>query len=402
MPISVTRAQPLKLPDAPTGYDKRDQDHTRRLIELAFGQFAAAIQQTSVQVAGTKPVPQAWTPSSPIIGQIVGLGVTQPAYFQLLNPISAKKFVVIYRVAPWGPDGATTLAARWRITSQPLNLDAQGSPVSGNLMRMDETDVTAITSSFRTVNTASTINPISTLPAAIGAVVPIAGPGVGTYNRYLDVDTEIISLDAQPIVLAPGDAFEFENTDVGASRTNGLFVMFDELTGPTLTNVALNEVWRPISSIMGGVFTAAGNLATVQLLNPIISPNLLRVTGIRMLNSIAATARCFMRRTSSPLHMGGTVSVGSVRRLDGRDHAPIYGIVQGCTQPVEGTGNLYPETVSFYADRPGLTSGEGLWTGPVRPFSAPIFLRPGSAIEMQAADTSSGLYGDFIWDEVPA
>src|ERR1700752_4146200 len=118
MPISITRAQPLKLPDAPPGDDKRDQDHTRRLIELAFGQFAAAIQQTSVQVAGTQPVPRLWTPSSPIIGQIVGLGVTTPAYFQLLNPVSAKKYVVIYRVAPWGPDGPTTLAARWRITSQ--------------------------------------------------------------------------------------------------------------------------------------------------------------------------------------------------------------------------------------------------------------------------------------------
>jgi len=44
---TTTQATPLKLPQAPTAYEQRDQDHTRRLIELTFNQIARSVQMAS-------------------------------------------------------------------------------------------------------------------------------------------------------------------------------------------------------------------------------------------------------------------------------------------------------------------------------------------------------------------
>lgn len=45
--INTTKSTSLKLPTSPDGYDRRDQDLTRRLIESAFATFSLGIQQSS-------------------------------------------------------------------------------------------------------------------------------------------------------------------------------------------------------------------------------------------------------------------------------------------------------------------------------------------------------------------
>ena len=82
MAIGVTQATPLKLPEAPGKYDKRDQDHTRRLIEMAFGQFAASIQATSVAIQTPVVSPKDWVPVSPIMGEVLDLAVGTPTMYQ--------------------------------------------------------------------------------------------------------------------------------------------------------------------------------------------------------------------------------------------------------------------------------------------------------------------------------
>src|SRR6266487_1404644 len=396
MAIGVTQATPLKLPEAPGKYDKRDQDHTRRLIEMAFGQFAASIQATSVAIQTPVLSPKDWVPVSPIMGEVLDLPVATPTLYQLLNPVSAKKNVVIYRFAVVDPDNATAADTRWRVTSSPVNLDLNGTPVAGTLVRMDETDATAITSSLRKVNMAVAL----VLPAAAanGIYHPI-NTGGGAYNqRWQD---EVISSMTQPIVLAPGDALEMTNGDTGGTRTNGMFIVFDEIPlTSAMPSVNVTDPTRPISSIMGGIKVPFGNQALVQLLNPIISSKRLRVLATRFSNDSSATARWRMRRTRSPLHMGGTIVQGLVRALDGRNKGSVSGILQGCSAPLEGTGFLFPETDCFYADRPGNVSTESNWTGPIQPFSSPIYLGPGMALELQAPDTSNDIYANFLWDEI--
>jgi hypothetical protein len=397
MAIGVTQATPLKLPEAPGKYDKRDQDHTRRLIELAFGQFAASIQATSVAIQTPIVTPKDWVPVSPIMGEVVDLAVATPTFYQLLNPISAKKYVIVYRFSIEGPDSATSHDTLWRVTSSPVNLDANGSPVAGTLVRMDENDVTAITSSLRKVNMAVT----TVLPAlaANGDYRPVNSSSAAYSSRFQD---DIISPMTQPIVLAPGDALEMTNGDVGGVRTNGMMVVFDEIPlTSAFPAVNSSDTFRPISSVMSAVRVAAGNLATIQLLNPIISPKRLRVLVTRLTaDGFSVTTRWRMRRTRTPLHMGGTIVTGALRAIDGRNKGPIYGILQACTAPAEGTGNLFPESDSFYFDRAGGQSAEANWTGPLEPFTGPIYLGAGMALELQSTDSTVGLYGNFLWDEV--
>lgn len=45
--VNTTKSTSLKLPTSPDGYDRRDQDLTRRLIESAFATFSLGIQQSS-------------------------------------------------------------------------------------------------------------------------------------------------------------------------------------------------------------------------------------------------------------------------------------------------------------------------------------------------------------------
>ena len=98
--------------------------------------------------------------------------------------------------------------------------------------------------------------------------------------------------------------------------------------------------------------------------------------------------------------MSANTIVGVTKHVNAYSSASIYGIVQSTTQPVEGTGAQWADTDSFFYDKSGASSSFGFPLELVNRRSFPIFLNPGSAIEFQSGDTSTVMYGIFVWDEV--
>jgi hypothetical protein len=154
-----------------------------------------------------------------------------------------------------------------------------------------------------------------------------------------------------------------------------------------------------INAIMGGVFVGTGNVNFAQLLNPSYSPKVLRVKSIRVWGDVSNT-RMRVRKTREPLHVSANPSADVTKFADGTVADSIYGQVNSSTQPLEGTGNQWLEADSFWFDKMGVVSGTGELQTVLASGGAPIYLKPGSAIEVQPGDTVTNLFVDFIWDEV--
>jgi hypothetical protein len=392
--VRLPRAIPIKLPQAPKEYDKGDQDRTRRLIETLLSSAGLSVSSLGQRVAGRQRLPQTWTPISPIHGTVLGISGANPILVQVLNPVSANKFVVIYvaRVIKHNTNSASSA----QITSSPRVIPGASN---AGLAHLDERDSSTITTTL-----ASQVANPSGAPGAAMFVENGIVPN-GPYNEGLqDIRDSHDLAEQQPIVLLPGQALEFgtpgNNSDNGNGK--GLYVVLDELAASAvLPHSTLDESNRPISSIMGGIASLIGSAAraTVQLLNPPTSNATLRVTEILFFTSGTST-RARARITTEPLHMGLTAQLGAPHRLNSSDTDPILGIVQASQAPSEGSDNLWDETQSFWYDKCSASAAVGPFTHILKPGAGPMFVRPGSAIEFQTGINSDLIYAVFIWDEI--
>jgi hypothetical protein len=387
--MALPQAMPIKLPQAPQQYDKRDQDHTRRLIELLLAQTGLGISSLGEAITVTPASPRVWTPQSPIIASTAIAMVTNSALIQLLNPPGSQRNIVIYELYCLATQSQIT--QRMRITSQPFNLSAVSpSPT----MRMDERDATSV------IGLLKATQGVSAFATGQSQWVdqPLGNPSTTQYKQIAIISQS--ELGDQPIVLAPGQAVEFTEGTTGTGPTFGLFVVWDEIsTGVPLPVSNADNPTNIINAVMGSAFVATGNRNFAQLLNPSYSPKVLRVKSIRVWGDVSNT-RCLIRKTREPLHVSANPSASIVKFADGTSADSIYGQVNSSTQPLEGTGAQWTEADSFWFDKFGVVSGTGALQQVLLPLNAPIFLKPGSAIEVQPGDTVTNLFANFIWDEI--
>jgi hypothetical protein len=374
--MALPQAMPIKLPQAPQQYDKRDQDHTRRLIELLLAQTGLGISSLGEAITITPAVPRVWTPQSPIVASAVITMVSNSAAVQLLNPPTSQRNVVIYEL--WFAATGSQITQRMRMTSQPMNFSAL-SPLA--TMRMDERDATSV---LATLKASSSVVAFATGQSQFLAQ-PLGNPSTTQYKP-----TAIISQSErgdQPIVLVPGQAVELTEGTTGAGPTFGAFIVWDEIsTGVALPVASADDPRNYINAIMGGVFVGTGNVNFAQLLNPSYSPKVLRVKSIRVWGDVSNT-RMRVRKTREPLHVSANPSADVTKFADGTVADSIYGQVNSSTQPLEGTGNQWLEADSFWFDKMGVVSGTGELQTVLASGGAPIYLKPGSAIEVQPGDT---------------
>lgn len=387
--MALPQAMPIKLPQAPEKYDKRDQDHTRRLIELLLAQTGLGISSLGEAITVVPATPRIWTPVSPIVASAAIAMVSNSALIQLLNPPTSQRNIVIYELYCLATQNQIT--QRMRITSQPFNLSAV-SPAP--TMRLDERDATSV---LGQLNATQGVTAFATGQSQ-WVDQPLGNPSTTQYRQIAILSQS--ELGDQPIMLVPGQAIEFTEGTTGAGPTFGLFAIWDEIsTALPLPASAQDVPTNLINSIMGAAFVATGNRNFAQLLNPSYSPKVLRVKSIRVWGDVANT-RALIRKTREPLHVSANPSASIVKHADGTSTDSIYGQVNSSTQPLEGTGAQWADTESFWADKFGVISGTGSLHQVLSPQGAPIYLKPGSAIEIQPGDTVTNLFANFIWDEI--
>ncbi len=386
---------PIKLPEAPAAYDKEDQDRTRRLIERAFGQYGFGIARLGDMINPTAQ-DQDFSPVSPIQGTVVALGTASfAAMCQLLNPAGSNKLVVVYHAEIDYDSGLTPAANIMRVTENPVTI-ALGN--TGFLQHCDERDTATIT---------------STLLGGTGGINFVRGTGsweMSIANRAArpapDRPYQIIREGEMPLILLPGQALEISNVRVATDSFQMLHVVFDELdlgasvgqnlasfTGPRSSCVGFTETQDTISSLIN-------TLMVVQLYNP--GPSLLKVTGLYLVPLTSATGVLTrVRRTSEPLVLGGTVTTVPVRRLDRRSTVPVTAQLK-----ISNNGGTVVFPNSFFFDLINTGQSPLPWTVRIQNvFSAPIYVKPGSAIEVAAIAASSAQGGcpmsvGFLWDEI--
>lgn len=387
--VRLPRAIPIKLPQAPEEYDKADQDRTRRLIETLLSSAGLSVSSLGTAITTGAHLGRVWTPQSPIIASAAVAMTSNSSLIQLANPATSQRNIIIYELYCLATQNQIT--QRMRITSQPFNLTAI-SPLA--TMRMDERDATSVLGTLKASS--------SVLAFPTGQAQWIDQP-LGNTSPTVYKQIAIISqseLGDQPIVLRPGEAIEFTEGTTGAGPTFGLMAVWDELsTAIPLPRTTDNTPVNFIDAIMGAAFVAPGNFNFVQLLNPSYSPKVLRVKSIRLWGDVSNT-RARVRKTREPLHVSANPSTSVVKFANGLSADSIYGQVNSSTQPLEGTGSLWTEADSFWFDKFGVTSATGALQQVLLPLSAPMYLKPGSAIEVQPGDASTNLFVNFVWDEV--
>jgi hypothetical protein len=162
----------------------------------------------------------------------------------------------------------------------------------------------------------------------------------------------------------------------------------------------------PTSVIHGTVQTAgdATHGPFIQLLNPGGSGVNLFVYELRIAVDIASgTSRIRVRRTASPMTLGGTQTTGTIEHRDSRNVAAIKATLIGCTAV---SGTLFTEAVSAWFDKIPAAGGSGVepYHGKVLiPQTFPWIVVPGSAIEIANPDASATnfLRAFPVWDELP-
>lgn len=165
------------------------------------------------------------------------------------------------------------------------------------------------------------------------------------------------------------------------------------------------DVRIPLSAIHGMVNTAgdATHGPYIQLLNPGGSGVKLVIYELRLgCTKPTGTNRHRLRRTASPLTLGGTTTTATLFRRDETNAAAIVATLKGCTAVV---GTIQTEAQSFWYDRISTDA-----TAPYQelhlltPLCFPITVVAGSAIEFVDPDVAAAnnirLYA--VWDELPA
>lgn len=239
---STTKASPLKLPVAPEKYDKRDQDHTRRLIELALIQFGLQMQQSSggdPEVGGGQDQltdPNAITEFatvSPVHGSVMTTGSATPSapFIQLKNPSNSGRIVLLYEVQV--SNDSVGGRVYWRYTRTPTDLSGGGAAITtGFAEHRDENDVTAIFAELKGTTNAlayfaeSTDSQFTSEMTQMGGNPEARETIMIASNTY---ETDWFVPNLHPIILLPGMAWEMTATTTGAAIALRAFPLWDEI-----------------------------------------------------------------------------------------------------------------------------------------------------------------------------
>lgn len=219
--LLTTKASALKLPKTPTNWKdhERDEDHTRRLIELAFGQLSLMLQQAS---GGDPKIGGAgaggFFPKSGIFGEVKIVGASSKVpYIQLINPVSSGVLVKVYELYVSFPLISANGFGDMKRTSSPITLS---SPTLANSIRLDEQDTTAIVGILQGAPDATTIGESNADAVAVG--VQEGQAGMRPYP--------IRAPNTAPIVLEEGHAIEIAGRTTGTGDALRAWAVWDEVT----------------------------------------------------------------------------------------------------------------------------------------------------------------------------
>lgn len=397
-----TQATPIKLPKAPPQYSMEDQDRTRRLIEQVLAMTGLSIQFLNTPTAAGDVE---FIPISPIHGTVTATGLASPAtsaFIQILNPASANKLMVVYRLAFNYTSALTPATVRWQIVDTPSSVTVQNT---AGLQHMDETDVTAITSSM----VGGTLGSAAAEFTNFGSPMMYSVRANSSSSIVRAFQMEAIHGD-MPLILLPGQALEGVNDRDTSDSVMQAYVQFDEVPLTTVLGSTPTDGFPHVrSSIVAGVSTSklgtyapvSGQLSLLQLYNP--GPNLIKVTGLYVLGNPSLN-KVGLRRTSTPLvSAGGQLFTMATRRMDRRSTVAVTGRLL--------LGNNWGTTIfggPFIWQDGGVTGGATNlpWHARiVRPLDFPIIIKPGSALEYGGLSDSSAIGGYplaclIFWDEV--
>lgn len=392
-------SSPLKLPKAPKGYDERDQDHTRRLIELALIAYTQQLSGVIRDITTANVFGKDFPPVSPIHGQVSSLGDAggTPGFAQLKNPSDSGKLVVIYELTA-AQEGNATQQIRLRTTDVPATLG--GTVTTALLEHRDEADTATILSTLKGCTIVSPNPPFAQGDASFWENAR------DVTQIGLNVPKPILWPGQHPLILLPGQAVEVMTQLTGATQRISVYACFDEL--PLSASVGVDvplDMTAPISSCWA---TARSNGSVndgpfIQFFNP--GPTYARVTGLYVVTD--TTSFTSVRRTSEPINVNGagaTVVVGVPKRMNRGSIEPIYATLKATN--ITSNANDFATATdpgnSFWRDK-GRAITQGIpYTAVVGPFTAPIIVKPNSAIEISAAQQGAGInIGALVmWDEV--
>lgn len=398
-------SSPLKLPKAPKGYDERDQDHTRRLIELALIAYTQQLSGVINDIATQNVFGRRYDPISPVHGMVntVGTAGTAP-YIQILNPPGSGKILVLYELM-LSQEGAST-ACRARTTQIPADLSGVAAVVtSAFLEHRDSRDVTAISG---TLKGTTTINgtPFGALGANWQDIIEsvtgspwaqgkwIFGRGAQTIHPGMGA---VSYGNHQPIILQPGDAFEIVGTTNGTAIALRAYAAWDELPLTAVVGVTdLIDPSAPISSCWGMIFGQIGSVnagSFIQLLNP--GPKIAKITQLDVLANSASYAQVYRTSVPAAHGAGAVLTTGLVQRMARRDLLAVQCRVTGSTFAQAQGGNRL-----IWRDKGRYTLGLP-YEQIVGSYSAPLYLMPGEALEMQnEALNNIPISMRVFWDEI--
>lgn len=392
-----TQATPIKLPEAPRGYSKEDQDRTRRIIELTLAQMGLSIQFISAPPPATD---LDFIPISPVHGTVNATGTGGPGdvpMIQLLNPKNSGTLLVVYDIKAMQNSALDPANVRLRITTSPKTFDVV--QLVSTLSHMDEHDTTAIVGVL--TGGAMINNPFTDLQAQ--QATPFRQ--ISSYGSKYEMRA-VHGWGQMPIILLPGSAIELTDPRNASDGYMQTYMVWDEVPlSATLGSTPVVPLPAPRSAIFGGfqtgenVTSVSGQMMLTQLFNP--GPNILKVLAIGISsNQSGPTA---IRRTAEPTFLATWSQYSPSLRMDRRAVAPVTGILRFSTQ---GGNPLFTDHF-WREEKTGAAEPAMPFTAePVRVGSFPIFIKPGSAIEVATVATSSAQNGApytilFLWDEIP-
>lgn len=389
-------SSPLKLPKAPPGYSERDQDHTRRLIELALIAYTQQIAGVIDDVAAANIFGKDFPPVSPIMGCVGTFGDASNApYILLQNPIGSNKLVVLYEIR-LSQDGVSNQIVRLRTTDAPATLG--GTQTTGLLVHRNEDDVATIVSTLTGCTTPTPSVPFGAPESSFSEFITQAGQS--GYGPAFP----IVWPGHHPVILLPGHALEMQHAQTGAATRMTAHVCFDELPLTTEPGVPVPlDLTAPISSCWA-TLRQAGSVndgGFIQFFNP--GPKFAKVTGLYVVTD--TTQPTSVRRTAEPIAMpgaGATLNFGVAKRMNRASIEAITCQLRGAGLTVQANDFATASSAgpSFWRDKTGRAGIP--YHAIVGPFSGPMVVKPGSAIEISVAGAGVGLTCSVMvmWDEV--
>ena len=218
--LLTTKASALKLPKVPTTWaeHERDEDHTRRLIEQAFGQISLMLQQASggdPKIGGSGA--GGFFPKSGILGEVTVVGTASHyAYAQLLNPVASGILIKVYELYVSFPKISSTALGDGKRTSSPVTLT---SPTLSNSIRLDEQDTNAIVGILQAAPHTVNIG-----EAAADFVATAVLEGQAGFKPYV-----VRAPGSEPIVIKAGSALEIADRTIGTGDAIRVWAVWDEV-----------------------------------------------------------------------------------------------------------------------------------------------------------------------------